>query len=129
MKIIPLQNVKQLIFADPRAAELIIAAFWIAFGIVLVYPTESYLSSPVYRLMALFMPENVAGTLFILVGLVGFLSLISLNVKARRLCMFISFLLWLGIVVSFVISAFNTSSTYVVLSAASLWAYLRLGYE
>lgn len=122
-----MKRLMQLINADPLAAEILNGAYWLAFGLILLWPTDSYSVTGAFRVLHLLIPsETVAGALFTAIGVCILAVTAFGNRHLQRLAMFASFLLWLGLVVSFVLSSATGAMIHVVTCLSSFWAYIRL---
>lgn len=109
------------------ALEIVIAAIWMSFGAVFLYPTDSFSNSTAYRVIALVASEEVWGVLFLLFGAALLVAALSGNRGIRRTAMFSALVAMLGFDVTFWMSSITSAaSTYAVICVASLWCYLRL---
>ncbi len=114
---------------DTEPTEFAGGILKIGIGSWMLWPSDTFGSSPTFAAMAALLPEAVWGTLLCLAGIAHLTALRLGRPGPRRLLAMVGFLVWFTLAGSFLWStpASIGFPLFALLAAGQGWGYIRLG--
>lgn len=126
-----MKRLGKIVSIDTLPIEILLVYASMAFGLKLLSPENTFVSSVSFSVMAVIAPEWVWGLAMLITGSIRLFALVRCLLRIRWAISFVSLIMWTSISISFFLSnpSGTGSITFFTFVLASAWCLLALSKD